>query len=266
MENIHRIYIDADNKIIQFLKQNGVTETEGQISLTLNEKDELYQKIKTKLKNWKADDFIVSVFNEEEINEAKHLKWGATWQPLYPMPKEDFEYLNLTYDTLQYCTVCGSGARQKAPFRISNSPNWGKRSMFILHWVFDEVFCKKSLYEKVFKKYNIGQMQVLRYSGDRVLDDLVQLILPFANSELQLTKYPFKKCSKCRRIKYELINHGFFPSFKKPVQSDLHFFKSLEEFGSGLDSRKYIFMSQELRKELEALNIKSRYHPQSKED
>jgi hypothetical protein len=263
MENIHRIYIDADSKIIRFLKQNGIIEKKGTISLTLNENDELYQKIKPKLKEWNADDFVISEFNEEETNSSKYLVWMARWQPLYPMPSEDFGYLELTYDTLQYCPTCGVGARQKSPFRLSNSPNWGKRSMFILHWVFDEVFCKKDLYEKVFKKYNIGYMQVLRYNRDTVLGDLVQLVLPVVNSELQLTTYPFDKCTKCRRIKYELINSGFFPPFKETIPSDLHFFKTIEDFGSGLDARNYIFMSQELKRELEALGIESRYHPQS---
>lgn len=262
MVNVHRLYFEATDSVVKFLKGKGIAVTKGYSSLTIKDDATNFVEVYSFLMEREAEDFIVSNFSTIEIENADFLKWSPTWQPLYPMPKDDFGYLDLTYDLLQYCEHCGVGKRQKQSFRLANSPNWGQNSIFILHWVFDEVFCTKELYELIFRKYGIKAIDVLRYGSDVVLPDVVQLELPIANSILDIEEYPSSICPKCYRAKYELINSGFFPRFKSSIDKELHFFKSIEDFsGGGTESRKYLFISKRLRAELEEMKIKSRLHP-----
>ena len=260
MVNVHHIYLDVDNAKKRILKNHGFQVDEGYSNLTLEE-NEVFWSLKPYFDKWDIKDLVITRFSDDDLNNATYLRWLPAWQPLYPEPAETGGWRNQTYDTSSYLPECGIGLIQKAPFRIKQKPAWGKRKMFVLYWVFDEIFCRKDLYEDLFKKYNIEYKPVLLYANDMIIEDTVQLILPESNAPLELAGYPYQLCGNGQAKRYDLINRDFFPNFSGKISNHLKMFKSQEFFGTGAEGRRYIFITQELRKELIAAKVDSRYYP-----
>jgi hypothetical protein len=257
MKTFHKIYLQSDDEVQKILQEFGITVEKGFTSFQIEE-NAVFRELEPYLKSWEASDFSVSTFDKSEEENAKHLVFMPGWQTLYPRPEDD--YFLTTYDDSNLCRECGVGAVQKEPFRVSQTPKWGNK-MFVLHWVFDEIFCQKELYEQVFKD-KLDFLPLLKYKTDTVIEDTVQLVLPITDSALKLDGCTYEICEMCQRKRYDLINAGFFPSFEKKPPKELHLFKSKEWFGTGGDGRKYMFITQELRKELIKHKVRGRYHPQ----
>lgn len=175
------------------------------------------------------------------------------------MPDGDFGFMKTTYDDSARCKSCRQGLVQKEPFRLKKAPTWGSNNMFMLNWVFDEIFVRKAFYETVLAKYNLDTWPVLLFTKDTVIADTVQLKLKESPSDLVLDNYPFEICKTCGRKRYDLVTSGLFPPFDE--SPSLHFFKSRENFGSGASTRKYLFLSSEIRKELESNRVKFSHIP-----
>jgi hypothetical protein len=260
MKNLHSIFSDWDKKQVAILEQHGINIELGYYSFWIEE-NELYWKLKPYFDKWGVKETVVSKFTEEEENNAKQLILLSPWANGYPMPDGDNGYQHTTYDNTEYCNTCGIGLKQKEPFRLKKAPNWsGHKRMFSLNWVFDELFVRKDFYEALFKPFGIKSEKVLLYKKETVIEDTVQLIIPETDASLNLEGYPFQVCKDCNRKRYDLINKGFFPSFKEDV-GDMQIFKSKEWFGTGASARKYIFVSQALRQQFIKLKISANYIP-----
>lgn len=260
MKNLHNIFSDWDKKQAAILEQHGINIELGYYSFWIEE-NELYGKLKPYFDKWDIKETVVSKFTEEEENNAKRLILLSPWANGYPMPDSDNGYQKTTYDNTEYCNTCGMGLKQKEPFRLKKAPNWsGHKRMFSLNWVFDELFVRKDFYESLFKPIGIKSERVLLYKKETVIEDTVQLVIPETDIVLTLEDYSFEICKDCNRKRYDLINKGFFPSFKEDV-SNMQIFKSNERFGTGANARKYIFISQTLRKELLKAKISANYIP-----
>ena len=75
-------------------------------------------------------DIVDTELDAEELNCARFVRFCSTSWTGFPEPSDDNSYLTVTYDLTAYCTECGAGGRQKAPFRILREPRWGRRTTF----------------------------------------------------------------------------------------------------------------------------------------
>lgn len=257
MKIIHKIGINPDDTQKSIFKKFGVdlTSVNGVTTVELDEDSLAYQSLKPHIIKWQLFDAVGVLFTAEEMNAAHLFAFGGCWANGYPMPDNDGSYKVLTYDDKDYCSECGMGLIQKEPFRLKKEPNWGNKNMFMLNWIYDEIFVKKDLFESVFRAEGLDMLPVLFYKKETVLKDTVQLIIPTTNTSLKLANYEYKICQVCNRKKYNIISNGMFPPFEKEV-TDHSLFKSKEYFGTGTNARKYIFLTADIRKQLLKYKVK----------
>jgi hypothetical protein len=162
----------------------------------------------------------------------------------YPMPDNDNGYMELTYDTINMCNVCGIGNIQKDDFRVKRVPKypfWG------LGWIFDEFFVRTDIYEKIFKPLGIACRTVRKYKKNKenqIIEEYVQLVLPVIDEPLDLSYYESLKCPKCGVTKYDAMTFGYYPLQEHPLP---HIYKSKEFFGDGFSANRKIFVSAHVR-------------------
>lgn len=260
MTSLHKIFSDWNRDQIEVLKNHGIKVELGYDSFWLEE-GELYWQLKPFFDKWTIKETVVSKFSEAEEDNASLLVFSTPWANGYPMPDSDNGFRKITYDDCDYCNACGIGLKQKEPFRLKTSPKWsGKKKLFSLNWVYDEIFVHKEFYESFFKPIGIGSEKVLLYRKDILIEDTLQLTIPESGSTLELEGYSFEICKTCNRKRYDLINKGFFPPFNDS-QNEFKIFKSKEWFGTGANARKYIFINQAIRREFKRLKLKAGYMP-----
>ena len=66
-------------------------------------------------------------FTAREKRQADFLEMGTTWNWDYPKPEKDFGYIGVTYDVTDYCSKCGVGAKQIAPFGAGRNSPFGRK-------------------------------------------------------------------------------------------------------------------------------------------
>lgn len=237
---------------IKILKDYGYQLTEG-IGNTIIEEDENYFKIKPYLEKWQMVDIRFPDFTLKELKESPLSAKNGSWQHGYPMPDMDRGYLYNTYDTTDYCENCGVGLKQKNAFRIKNDPPKGKKRIFKLIWIDDELFVDKSIYADIIRPLGIKSREVVIHKKNISSENFVQLILPTTEEQLELhNNYPRKVCDICHRVKFQAMPIGFYPLYKNikyPI------FKSKEYFGEGANAFKRVFIVKELRDKLIDLKI-----------
>lgn len=263
MKIIHRIGINPDEKERRIMQEIGIPVPLNEFFVfELEEGSEKFIRLKPYIDKWRLPDMLRTEYTKQELNAASYLNFLPLWFNGYPMPDYDNGYIGTTYQKHGYCETCGTGLVQQSPFRLKKSPNWGPKKIFTLYWVYDEFFVRKDVYEAVFKKYGIESMPVLLYKKDLLIEDTVQLIIPSIQVPSNLEGQPYEICKTCGMKKYNPQIRGFFPSFKDSV-TGLHLFKGMEYFGSGGESFKQIFVSQELRQEMLKYQIKADFAPVS---
>jgi hypothetical protein len=102
-----------------------------------------------------AGDIVQTRFTTKELNEAEYLQMTPDWHYGYPQPERKHGFLAATYDLSDYCSACGIGRRQNAPFQMKGEPKWGKRQILQLNWVFDEFFVYPAVWESVFEPFGL---------------------------------------------------------------------------------------------------------------
>lgn len=261
MTTTHVISGDVTIKRFFILQYHGIPVEKGFARFEIIE-NEKYFFLKKYFEEWGFNDIAFSKFDDKELDNTQYLCCSPNWQPLYPESSGDSGYIYLTHDTTNYCKKSGTGLLQTSPFRVKNEPKWGQHKAFMLHWVFDEIFVHIDVYKKIFEPIGIKCYPLLLFKKDTIIDSTVQLILPESNVELDLKNYPKMVCSDCHYEKYELIRHGFFPNFRGKVNANLQIFKSKEYFSAGgLDARKILFVTQEMRQILIKAQVSFSYYP-----
>jgi len=240
----HRISLNVGWQEKDILQSYGIDIDEGFKTFFVDEANQHWQELSRLIKVWKAVDIVQTKFTKAEIESADNVAVYPKWLNDFPQPEDN--YLTVCYDLTNYCSSCGVGKLQKAPFRIKKEPNWGSSNLlFSLNWIYDELFVKRDFYDKIFKPLGIAFREVFLHKRDAVSESVVQLVLPITEASLNLVDLPFSKCSKCGNKKYEPISKGFFPSFEKTV--DMQMFKSQEYFGSGATADRRIFAGAKLK-------------------
>lgn len=211
-----------------------------------------WPRLRALFKQWDVFDFPSTEFSTGEINAARRLTLGA-WHHGYPQPRElDFGYLEATYDLSDYCSECGIGKRQKAPFQMKGEPKWGRRGILQLNWVFDEVFVTPDVWSAVFKPHGVGCRPVLNTKGVQ-LKTVVQLTTD-DRASANVGGLPFEACSKCGRVKYLPHTRGFFPPLlAEPAGAMV---KTNEYFGSGASAHHGVIVLQSVAQGLSKAGVR----------
>lgn len=256
MKIIHRLGERYEETVVEKLQDIGVDCPKTAMGLSmewlildLDEADPKWPEIKAILDDCGVITCVRTEFTVGEVLAAQWLHVGA-WHNGYPMPDDDFGYLDLTYDLSEYCERCGIGAKQKGPFRIRGEPKWGTRAVMQLNWVFDEVFVRPEIWRTFFFPLGIECRPVLAHKKETELKTVVQLrIDTVLDAELELKEHPFDVCEFCQRKKYLPFPRGRFPAMTRSVQG-VHAVKSKEWFGSGASAHRAVLISGDVVRQL----------------
>jgi len=227
---------------VKFLKKEYNLEVEeGYCTLWIKENDVFFQ-LEPVFEKWKVDKYHERYFSfsKKEILNAEYCIIRGCHEGGYPMP-DNLEYQELTYDMEVHCLKCGMIIVQKDAFRIQKVP---KHKIFGLTWVWDELFVQLDVYQNIFEPLGIKCREVKLYRGDKIIPNIVQLVIPDTEEPLDLHEYSSQICPVCGRIKYEAKVNGFYPIHQHPLP---HLYRSKEYFGDGGAASRKIFISGELR-------------------
>jgi rRNA maturation protein Nop10 len=249
MRIVHRISINSSRTYSDELAALGVfVESDGLLmTFEIDETDERWPELKDWVSLRRAVDHISTKFSRRELDEADWLELVPDWHHRYPQPREDeFGYREATYDLSEHCEECGVGLRQNAPFQMKAEPNWGRRGILQLNWVFDEFFVTPKVWHAVFEPCGVGCRPVTNRRGDE-LKTVVQLV---AEEEVEIATAGLRSetCGKCGRVKFLPITRGPFPALKGVPKGELA--KTVEWFGSGGSAHKSVLVSQRVRQAL----------------
>ncbi len=232
------------------------------------EDDPRWQRVQHVLEQFSSEEVIWrrrwTNFTEAERTSAQVLVFEPSWTMGYPEPSETaavagtrhLPFFATTYDLSDYCKACLTGAVQKAPFQIIKEPTWGRRSMFRLNWVAEEIFVNRDIWERVFEPAGIQCEPVLIYGGKRgqSMSGVVQLLMPLCPSFSALAGLPHVICSECGRLKYTVVEGGFFSG---PENLSAPIAKSTEYFGSLDNAFRLILVTASMYRSLRQAGAKS---------
>lgn len=254
MRIIHHISINTTSEIRRELAALGVVVGQGLVSFDLDECHESWPRVRSWIRRRKAVDVVHTKFSSEEIAAAQWLELIPAWHHGYPQPDEEhFGYLRATYDLTDYCTSCGIGAKQRAPFLIRTEPKWGRRGVLQLNWVFDEFFVTPDVWEGVFKPYGIDRRAVLSSRGAE-LSTVVQLVPKAPEVAVETDDLTGQRCATCGRIKYLPVTRGPFPALVSEPSAKMT--KTKQYFGSGASAHRRVIISQDVARALAEMKIR----------
>lgn len=220
-------------------------------TLEIEESDSRWLEIEPLIQKYKAVDLANTKFTAKEMSDAAWLCLKSTWHHGYPMPDDDFGYLELTYDLEGYDSKTGIKKVQKAPFRMKAEPAWKKNHLLQLNWIYDTFFVLPQVWESVFEPLGIGYEPVLKHSSNEELKTIVQL-----KSEGEVpTALDLAGCAQ-EGEKYLPVTKGFFPKASTFDGWKGHYLLSREYFGSGASANKAVIVSREFYSAVKANKLK----------
>jgi hypothetical protein len=227
---VHRVSNNIDPAKQQELLSLGVVVGIGFETFLIDESSPSWEGIRYLIDKWHCIDYVETKFTASELATVDYLQVMPAWHHGYPQPEDDFP--SPTYDLANYCQKCGIGKAQNAPFRMKREPNWGKKHILQLNWVFDEFFVLPEVWEGVFKPIGIGYLPVVQHRTGKELRTVVQLnINKMVQLDALIEEYPSKTCEVCGHKKYLPICRGYFPPFTTDPSCQLC--RTREYFGSG---------------------------------
>jgi hypothetical protein len=206
---IHNIGLSVSEKEKQDFRRVGIELESGFTAFQIKEDDVRWPSVSLLVDKYSAVNTVRTVFTISECKQAKYLGMIPSWHYGYPMPDDDFVYLQ-DFDLTEYCARCGIGLKQLAPFRTKKAPPWGNKSIVQLNWVFDEFFVKPETWTNIFKPFGIECLPVLLHRDGTNLDSVVQLKIERV-MDLEMGDSPYEECGSCGRKKSLPITQGFLP-------------------------------------------------------
>ena len=216
------------------------------------ESDPRWTEVAKLLKPLKILDIVSTQFSPGELDGAAFSTCDWAWTTGYPQPED--AYKEVTYDLTNYCSVCGTGRIQNAPFRMVGEPRWGRRSLLRLNWVPDEIFTTPEVWATVFKPFGLQCRPVVKHQTGLSLQTCVQIVVD-NEVELRIPKeLPSEYCPVCRQTRWNIFRRGLFPG---PAESPTTaMFRSSQYFGAGHLSHKHVLVSNLLYREIAKHNLK----------
>jgi hypothetical protein len=183
---VHRISLRATEAQRRKLQSLGVQVPAGvvlpgggdpHVAFDIGEDHPHWDTLRELLHEWDTGDLVSTTFSNAEIETAHWLVPVPDWHHGYPEPSEkDLGYRQATYDLSEWCSSCGIGLKQKAPFQMKGEPKWGQRGILQLNWVFGEYFVTPEVWSSVFKPHGIACRMVTNTKGAE-LKTVVQLVV-----------------------------------------------------------------------------------------
>lgn len=241
-------------KVILLLEKNNIPFNAKSFiySFNLFEDDPVFELFIKYIKNGEIIDSPATAryhYSKEDIDNSEWFQIRSTHHWSYPQPEDN--YLNVTYNTENYCQKCGHGLIQNSFFRMKSEPSWGRRKFMHLHWVMDELFINTRLLgdfiKQGFSGFNIKD--VYSKNGKEILSTVKQVYINnfFKCNYTYTDSTKYIKCTNCNTEKHVLGFIGLLTadnkSFKK-IKTDI--FKSEEIFGDGLMASHHIIVSKKV--------------------
>ena len=132
---IQNIFLSVSEQEKQEFHRAGIELESGFTAFQIQEDDVRWPAVNLLAQKFSAVDTTRTVFSRSECKQAKYLGMLPAWHYDYPMPDNDFGYLQ-GFDLSEYCPHCGIGLKQLTPSRIKKAPTWGLKSIVQLNWVF----------------------------------------------------------------------------------------------------------------------------------
>lgn len=252
MKIIHRMTVSHPLEAAQSLRALGATIIRSAEILIFeaSESSPSWPQIRDWAAKYRAFDILWTEFEEAELEAADTLQLCPTWIHGYPQPRQDsFGFRNATYDASDYCSQCGVGLRQKAPFQMKSEPRWGKNGIMQLNWIGDEFFVQPDVWARVFKPHGIASIPVTTAKG-AVLNSVVQIDV---KEEVGVDVSGARKteCKNCGRSKFDTDLRGPFHRLRNPRTKAMA--RTREWFGPGAAAFKCVLISGELYRDLRAI-------------
>lgn len=182
-------------------------------------------------------------FTKSEINDANYAALIGLRTCGYPQPDDTFDFFDEVYKGPQRCQVCGIiPGPQTDPFRIKSDKI--KYNAFQLEWIYDEIFVEREFYLTHLQEF-VGSKPVVIHRSGKESTRFVQLDLPEADYNFDMSGMEFIACKACQRKKYSPSFQDFLPQL--PRDPETHIFQTREFFGTGAQAFRLIIMSQKIR-------------------
>lgn len=179
------------------------------------------------IRSWGGMTTVTTEFTPAEVADADHCALQVVHASGYPQPEQNFSFREQTYDLSNWCSKCGEGAVQVAPFRVKSTLKWGRNAFLKLNWVEEACFMQTSVWSEHLSALGIARLPVEDTKG-KTLDDVIQLDLGAA-VPLSLEGVEGIRCGQCGRDRYPWHDRGFFPAPALPPEVPL--FHSVQRFG-----------------------------------
>ena len=246
MNIMHRIsYNDKKSKKI-FQQMNIKSKGEIVCYFDIGENDENWKQVQEVVRHSKGeiiDNQFKTLFSKKELSASQYFVMVPTWHFLYPEPKDDFEYENITYDSSKKCSFCNQGLVQKDLFSIREAPKWGNKDIGQLNWIFDEFFVTERLKNLLCEKFNLTFSQVRIHQTNIFCKNVFKLEIESSVEIEDKQILDFETCPVCGRIKYHMCHNNFFP---KISMMNNHIARTKEFFGSGKSAYNQIIIDRYL--------------------
>ena len=239
MKVIHDLHNFWEENDVDFLAQFGIKRIPNDNEPIKIEEGYTYEEIIKYFSNKQFNplrEYIQFEYSKEEILASEYCVIRNYHYCGYP------EHLNdITCEWQDNCTSCHYNAVQIDDYRVSKVAKhklWG-----FFAWVFEVLFASVDLYQEVFEPLGIG-CRPLRTKGGKIIDGVVQLVLPVIDEDMVFLNHNYRECPECGKRKYvgAPIN-PFYPLHKHPLP---HIYLSKERFGDGWFSDREIYISTEL--------------------
>ena len=252
--NRHFCFRTEYSSIIQKLDQNEVKYDicDGMVVVDILESNSAWPFIEECLGQYSIPTLKETFFDEEEMRTAEWLSVRSKWHNGYPQPEAGKRYMDITYSKEAFCSQCGVGLVQNAPFCIKSSPKWGKRCFMSLNWVQDELFVNDKV-RNLFQTENysgIRFIDVLNKGGTGTLPDIYQMRIDNYLDAALVSCTPSidaeYECLSCHQKKYHPTGRGKLIFCREAFQGMPDIVKTAEYFGWGCGANRRIIVSQKV--------------------
>jgi hypothetical protein len=242
------------------------------IEFYLYEDNPKFDTLKNEINKFLQPQFVGTEYEKIDIKNAEWFIVNAG-EYQYPQPEDDYGYLKTTFNTENYCKICGVGKVQNAPYRLRTLPKQPNNQFWGLHWEFEAIFVReetKNIFEKeningisfsnpVLNKKNITIENFYQLHIDTILgkgfDNYnTQTITCKINNEEGLNTDNNLKC--CSRQKFHHPRIGGYLFDKNLFDKNLDIVESNEYFGSGASASRLQIISKRIKNLIDKNKLK----------
>ena len=208
----------------------------------------------------------------DKADEAQ-AKWfiASTGEYQYPQPEDS--YMEATFDLSQYCSSCGIGKVQNAPYRLKSEPKQQNRQFWGLHWEYEPVFVRtdaKNILERE-KIQGVKFSQPVLHRNDIPIQDFYQLHIdttlnpgfnPYNTNRITCKINNEENCNLnsdincCGRIKFHHPRRGGYLFEPTTFHANHDIAMSHEYFGSGASANRLVIVSKRLKEIIDKHRLK----------